>query len=74
MNAPPTIAPDDELVTTTVAARELGIHRLTLTMRLYRGELPFREVPGRILIRRADLDAYKASQPRRAGRGQRRTA
>jgi excisionase family DNA binding protein len=55
----PTIHPDDELLTTTQAARELGISRLTLVLRCYRGEIPFRQVPGRILLRRADIDRVK---------------
>jgi predicted DNA-binding transcriptional regulator AlpA len=57
----PTIAPTDELLTLPQVARELGITRPTAAMWAARGYFPSREIAGRTVVRRADLDAFKAA-------------
>jgi hypothetical protein len=60
LNAP-TIAPDDQLVTLPQVARELGITRATAKVWALSGRFRAREVAGRTVVRRADLEEFKAS-------------
>lgn len=64
MIAGPTIAPDDEVLTLPQAAAQLGEHRNTTERRVLRGELPARELAGRLFVRAADLEAYRAAATR----------
>jgi hypothetical protein len=66
----PTIAPEDELLTSLDASRELGCARSTLYSWYWRGFLPGRETPIGLLIRRADLDAFKARRHETRKRGE----
>jgi excisionase family DNA binding protein len=55
----PTITPEDELLSPPQAAKLLGVVPLTVRIWVLRGKLAGRDIGGgRMLIRRADVDAY----------------
>jgi hypothetical protein len=58
----PVISPDDELLSLPMVARELGITRPTAAMWALRGRFKAREIAGRIVVRRVDLDAFIAAR------------
>lgn len=58
----PTIAPDDELLGMYEVARELGVHHNTAQRFCWRGLIPYREILGRMVVRRQDLEAFKAQR------------
>lgn len=58
----PVIAPSDELLTLPQVARELGITRSTARVWALRGLFPAREIAGRTVVRRDDLDTFKATR------------
>lgn len=60
----PTICPDDELLTLPQVGRELGISRQTAQVWALRGRFRSRAIAGRTVVRRADLEAFKASSAR----------
>ena len=63
---------DEELVTIAQAAGELGVSQSAVRVAIHEKRLPYEEFYGRKLIKRSDLEAYRArSQPdgtKRVGR------
>lgn len=65
----PTIHPDDETLSVPQVARELGISRARVYVLAVGGRLLAREIAGRLIVRREDLERFKADRaaaPRRA--------
>lgn len=52
----------DEILTATDVARELGVRPRAVTEHVLRGRLAGQFVARRVLIRRGDLDAFKANR------------
>lgn len=60
----PVIKPGDEVVSLPQAAKLIGIAPMTMRIWVLEGRLPAREVAGRIVLLRSDVEAYLASNPR----------
>jgi excisionase family DNA binding protein len=63
----PTIGPDDEVLSPPQAAKLLGVVPLTVRTWVLRGKLAGRGIGGgKMLIRRADMDAYLEQSVRKS--------
>jgi Helix-turn-helix domain len=59
----PTVLPQDELLSMPQCAQELGVTTPTARFWALRGKLPARPADhGRLLVRRADLNAFRAKR------------
>lgn len=57
----PVIRANDEVLSMPQAARELGVSRYTAYVWAVSGRLPAREIAGRYVVRRVDLDEFRAA-------------
>jgi predicted site-specific integrase-resolvase len=59
----PVIYPEDELVSLPQAARILGVAPMTARVWVLSGRIPAKDAgSGRIVVRKADLDAFTATR------------
>lgn len=65
---------EDELLTVSEAADRAGLSKTGIHSAITRGKLPVVEKYGRLLLRPADVDAYKATvrkgRPRKGAEGE----